>query len=63
VQQKFTGVLTGELRDAALGLGYTSTAANKLSVTLINGNGTFPRDLAIAAAQAYLAANAAIWYA
>ncbi len=63
VMQKFTGVLTSELRDAAISLGYTTTNANKLSVTLINGNGTFSRLLAIEAAQAYLAANAGIWYA
>lgn len=62
---KFEGVLQGELRTAAEGIGYTPTQQSKLSVFLINDDisGTFERAIAIAQAQTYLAANAAIWYA
>ena len=62
---KFAGVFQAELRAAALSLGYTQANANKLSVVLINGDvpNTFSRDVAIAQAQAYLAANTAIWHA
>ncbi len=61
---KFAGVFQAELRAAAADLGYPVTAQNKLSVTLVNGDieNTFQRDVAIAQAQAYLAANTAIWY-
>ena len=71
---KFDGVLTAELRAAAASLGYGPVAQNNLSTTLINAQGyttevdgvtygTFSRLGAIAQGQAYLAANAAIWYA
>lgn len=65
LKQKFTGVLTGELRESALDLGYTVNQSNQLAVTLIN-NGGFDRMTAIAAVawpDGYLALNAALWYA
>lgn len=57
--QKFQGVLQAELRLAALGLGYTPTQANKLSV--IQAIAT-DRQTAITQAQTYLANNAEVWY-
>lgn len=60
--QKFAGVLQAELRESAVGLGYTTTQANKLTVTVINTPGVFTRMEAITAAQNYLANNDAIWH-
>jgi hypothetical protein len=63
VIQKFTGVLQAELREAAVDLGYSTAQANKINVTVLNDPGIFDRMSAIAKAQAYLAANDAIWHA
>lgn len=60
---KFAGCLQKELRDAAVSLGYTTTQANKLTVTMLNPAGVFDRDGATQAVQAYLATNDAIWHA
>lgn len=60
---KFAGCLQKELRDAAVSLGYTTTQANKLTVTVLNPAGVFDRDGATQAVQAYLATNDAIWHA
>lgn len=60
---KFAGTLQHELRQAAVDLGYTTTQANKLVVTVINAPGLFDRDSAMAAAQQYLADNDAVWHA
>lgn len=58
---KFQGVLQGELQDSAIDLGYTVPQSAQLSVTVIN-TGSFARDLAIVAVQAYLVTNDAIWH-
>lgn len=60
---KLAGCLQTELRAAARDLGYTTTQANKLVVTVINAPGVFDRDSAIAAVQQYLADNDAVWHA
>jgi len=65
-REKFAGVLQAELREAATDLGTPySTMAGQLTVTLINAAiaNTFDVPIAIQQVQAYLAANAAIWYA
>lgn len=59
---QFEAVLEDELRSAALGLGYSQAQADTLIVTVLNsGANQFDRGNAIAAAQAYLAANSADW--
>lgn len=63
IPTELAGVLQFEIRAAAVALGYTQTAANKLTVSLINTTGQFDRDTANATAKAYLAANSAIWFA
>jgi hypothetical protein len=62
-RDKFAGVFQAELRAAAVGLGYTQTNADKLTVALINAgiDNTFRRNVAKQQAQAYIADNAAIW--
>ena len=60
VQQKFVGVLQAELRESGRDLGLSVANSNQISMTVV-GYGL--RATAIAAVQAYLAANAAIWYA
>jgi hypothetical protein len=60
--QKFAGVLQAELREAAVDLGYTTTQANKIAVTVVNDPGAFDRMSAINRAQTYLAANDATWH-
>lgn len=63
LKQKFEGVLQAELREAAVDLGYTVPQSQTMTVTMVNGNGSFERYAAIAMVQAELVANAAIWYA
>lgn len=64
VRTKLAGVLQAELRAAATDLGY-GAQANNLTLTLVNAAiaNTFDVDVAVTQVQAYLAANAAIWYA
>ena len=57
--EKFEGVLEAELQDAATDLGYAAQAAN-ISVTVISATDPDAAELAV---QAYLVANAGIWYA
>lgn len=59
VQQKFVGVLLAELREAARDLGVSVANSNQITMTVV---GYGDRATAIAAVQAYLAANAGIWY-
>jgi hypothetical protein len=61
--EKFAGCVQTELRAAALDLGYSAAQANKINVAVVNEPGAFDRASAIEAVQAYLAANAAVWYA
>lgn len=63
LSQKAIGILQSEIRDAAVKAGYSAPQAVKLKVTLVNTPGVFDRAAAIAAAQAYLAANDALWHA
>jgi hypothetical protein len=58
---KFVAVLQNDMRVAARDLGYTVTQSNQLTCTVV---GFGARDVAIAEAQSYLAANGpAIWWA
>ncbi len=59
-RNKFALCLQAELRQAALDLGYAAAQANKINVTVINT--AFDRMTAISQAQAYIAANDAIWH-
>jgi hypothetical protein len=63
VAQKFVGVLVGEMRDSVVDLGFTVPQSQQLTVTLVNGVGSFDRMGAISAVQSYLATNDAIWHA
>lgn len=58
-RDKFEGVLTAELREGAVDLGFSQTQANRVSVTLVSIG---VRGAAEDTVHAYLAANAAVWY-
>ncbi len=58
-RQKFVGVLQVELREAGRDQGLTTPQSNQISMSVV-GYGL--RADAIAAVQAYLAANTGIWY-
>jgi hypothetical protein len=60
--QKFIGVLQAEMRDSVVDLGFTALQSQQLTVTLVNGVGTFTRAAAISAVQAYLVTNTAVWH-
>lgn len=60
VQQKFVGVLLSELREAGRDMGLTTPQSSQITMSVV---GYGDRATAIAAVQAYLAANAGIWYA
>lgn len=63
LSNKFVLVLQGEMRDSVVDLGFTVPQSQQLTVILVNTAGVFDRASAIAAAQAYLAANDAVWHA
>jgi hypothetical protein len=60
VQQKFVGVLLSELREAGRDMGLTTPQSNQITMSVV---GYGDRMTAITAVQAYLSANAGIWYA
>lgn len=59
VRQKFVGVLLAELREAGRDQGLTTPQSNQITMSVV---GYGDRATAIAEVQAYLAANAGIWY-
>jgi hypothetical protein len=58
-RQKFEAVLQAELRESAVRQGFSGAQAALIDVAIV---GYGDRDAAIAAGQAYMAANASIWY-
>ncbi len=62
---KFEAVMQAEVRQGALDAGATETQADKLDAAVLIGGGEpalGARDVAIAAAQAYLAEITALWH-
>lgn len=58
-QQKFVNVLQAELREAGVAQGLTVPQSNQITMSVV---GYGDRATAISQVQAYLAANAGIWY-
>lgn len=58
-QQKFVGVLLAEMKESAIDLGFSVAQSNQISMAIV---GFGDRATAISQVQAYLAANAGIWY-